>query len=219
MASTPDESAVAWLTISQTARLLGISAKTARRWAVAGRLPYFTTAGGHRRFSRGVLERLLANEGWPERDADDAIEHNRIPERANELRRNAPWPGNFNESQREEIRGLGRSLFPKILQAVDDPVVASEGALDMAIEEARAYGRRLGEFGVTAVEIMQAFLAFQQPISEQWAATSRVRGLSEAETVDRQDRANRVQSAMILAFLAGREEAVTGGDGGDQNRS
>jgi len=211
MPSTPNASADGWLTISETARLLGISAKTARRWALAGRLPYFTTAGGHRRFSRGVLERLLANEGWPDRDAGEAIEGSRIPEYADALRRRLPWPGTFTELQREELRGLGRSLFPKVLQAIDDPVVASEGELDIAIEEARAYGRRLGELGVSALDITQAFLAFQQPISEEWAATSRARGLSEIEIVERQDRANRVQAAMILAFLIGRETAAPHG--------
>jgi len=48
-----------WLALSEASRLLGVSAATLRRWSDAGRLRVFTTPGGHRRFSRSALERLL----------------------------------------------------------------------------------------------------------------------------------------------------------------
>jgi len=48
-----------WLSLGDASRLLGVSTATVRRWADSGRLRPFTTPGGHRRFSRASLERLL----------------------------------------------------------------------------------------------------------------------------------------------------------------
>jgi excisionase family DNA binding protein len=52
-----------WLTLGQAARFLGVAQSTIRTWADLGRLPAFTTPGGHRRFRRSELERLVARAG------------------------------------------------------------------------------------------------------------------------------------------------------------
>src|SRR5213593_1000408 len=56
-----DETATAsdWLTLAEASRVLGVSGATLRRWADDGRIPVFTTPGGHRRFSRRTLQHLL----------------------------------------------------------------------------------------------------------------------------------------------------------------
>jgi excisionase family DNA binding protein len=47
----------AYMTTSEAAKILGKSPKTVSRWARAGRLPYFVTLGGHRRFpEEAVIE-------------------------------------------------------------------------------------------------------------------------------------------------------------------
>lgn len=38
--------------------LLGVGSTTIKRWADEGRIPYYKTAGGHRRFRRGAIEKL-----------------------------------------------------------------------------------------------------------------------------------------------------------------
>ncbi len=40
-------------------RLLGVSAKTLRRWCNDGFLSYYTTVGGHKRFSLKTLQEFL----------------------------------------------------------------------------------------------------------------------------------------------------------------
>ncbi|MEM5794686.1 MAG: helix-turn-helix domain-containing protein [Bacillota bacterium] len=44
---------------STACKLFGISAKTIRRWCNDGYLPYYTTAGGHKRFSRKAIQEIL----------------------------------------------------------------------------------------------------------------------------------------------------------------
>jgi excisionase family DNA binding protein len=52
-----------------TARLLGVSVGTVRRWADAGLIESYRTPGGHRRFSLEQIDRFLAQlRAHPERD-------------------------------------------------------------------------------------------------------------------------------------------------------
>ena len=61
---TPDGpvpwSAPTWLSIGPASRLLGVDQDTLRRWADEGRIDAFTTPGGHRRFERAAVDRLVA---------------------------------------------------------------------------------------------------------------------------------------------------------------
>jgi excisionase family DNA binding protein len=48
------------LTTSDVGLMFGVDPKTITRWANEGRLPYFKTLGGHRRFHRSAVEALIA---------------------------------------------------------------------------------------------------------------------------------------------------------------
>jgi len=47
------------LSLGPASRLLGVDPDTLRRWADEGRIEAFTTSGGHRRFARSAVERIL----------------------------------------------------------------------------------------------------------------------------------------------------------------
>ena len=47
------------MTPSEVARLFRVDAKTVSRWAQEGRLPCIRTLGGHRRYPRDEVMRLL----------------------------------------------------------------------------------------------------------------------------------------------------------------
>ena len=48
-----------WLTPSQAAQRLQVSAKTVTRWANQGRLQHRRTLGGHRRFDPELIDALV----------------------------------------------------------------------------------------------------------------------------------------------------------------
>jgi excisionase family DNA binding protein len=48
-----------WLTSSQAAARLQVSAKTVTRWANQGRLEHRRTLGGHRRFDPELIDALV----------------------------------------------------------------------------------------------------------------------------------------------------------------
>jgi excisionase family DNA binding protein len=49
----------AWLTASQAAARLHVSAKTVTRWASQGRLEHRRTLGGHRRYDPELIDALV----------------------------------------------------------------------------------------------------------------------------------------------------------------
>jgi len=51
------------LSTAKAARLLEVGPSTVKRWADEGMLPCIRTAGGHRRFRRGDIERFLGERG------------------------------------------------------------------------------------------------------------------------------------------------------------
>jgi len=52
-----------YLTPNEVATLLQVSPVTVRQWAQKGLLPAQTTAGGHRRFARGIVEAFARDRG------------------------------------------------------------------------------------------------------------------------------------------------------------
>ena len=50
-----------YLRTAQVAELLHVSPKTVSRWAQEGRLPFFRTLGGHRRYPDREIQALLGN--------------------------------------------------------------------------------------------------------------------------------------------------------------
>ena len=48
-----------WLTTSEAAGRLHVTAKTVTRWASEGRLTYRRTLGGHRRFDPALIDALV----------------------------------------------------------------------------------------------------------------------------------------------------------------
>lgn len=56
VSESPDD----FLTVNEVAQRLKVSATTVRNWASEGRLPEHRTLGGHRRFSRSDVDKLVS---------------------------------------------------------------------------------------------------------------------------------------------------------------
>ena len=79
--SRPERPPAERLPLGQASRLLGVDPDTLRRWADEGRVPAFTTLGGHRRFERRALERLVATRRTGAIGALGGVGDDRSPER------------------------------------------------------------------------------------------------------------------------------------------
>ncbi len=62
-----------WLTTREVAEMLGVGTTSVKRWSEEGRLRAFKTAGGHRRYRRVDIARILQEQ------EDDGGLHTRLP--------------------------------------------------------------------------------------------------------------------------------------------
>lgn len=57
--NSPDQSKPDMINTNTACQILGVSAKTLRRWCHDGFISYYTTVGGHKRFSLRTINKFL----------------------------------------------------------------------------------------------------------------------------------------------------------------
>lgn len=158
-----------WLSLGQTAQLLGVHPVTLRRWADAGDIGYMLTAGGHRRFAMSEVKRFAVerqrSNAVPQTEqvwADHALVHSR---QVIQSHRHAQWIEAFDEQERERSRALGRRLMAILLQYIS---CNKNGSL--LLDEARAIGEQyaLGAIahGMTLTTVLEATMHFRDAMFE-----------------------------------------------------
>ena len=197
MPSSPD-----LLSLSEAATLLGVHPATLRRWADQGDILVMVTPGGHRRFPRTEVERLMgveAHAGDEERLAEVLVDRalartrERLPEQAA-----AGWVAGFDAEERDEKRETGRRLMG-LLRA---SLAAEDGEQQAILEEVRRIGQTYAadaharDLGLT--DLLRAVTFFRDQTVESVLA-------ADAVAADRQagrraiQRVNAFFNAILLA--------------------
>jgi excisionase family DNA binding protein len=198
-----------WLSLSEAGRVLGVSPATLRRWSNAGRLQVFTTPGGHRRFSRSALERLLPADRTRRPTLGSAgLTPSQIARTYRRASREAapelPWVLTLTDDQRMLFRERGQLLAAGLLQHLDapDPDSATRH-LDDAAVNAAAYGRVAARLGLSLSQTVEGFLRFRMPFHHELAVAARRRGFDAAETTGLLEAAERAMDRLLVATMTG----------------
>ena len=210
---TPDPD---WVSLSEASRLLGVSPATVRRWSDAGRLRVFTTPGGHRRFSRRGLDRLLPAERSQRPSLGSAgLTATRITRTYRRARRDVttelPWVLALTDAQRMLFREHGQLLAAHLLQYLDAPgPEAAEDHLAEASANAADYGRVAAAQGLSLSQTVEGFLRFRAPFHHELAVAARRRGFDTPETTDLLEAAERAMDQLLVATMEGHGPAAIG---------
>lgn len=202
-------SSTTWVGLGEASRLLGIAPGTLRRWADDGRIPVFTTPGGHRRFSRTTIAALLPAA----RTRRPALARlGASPERLTRAYRNhnaaavagRPWVVGLADEVRDTFRARGRGLVALLLDHLDAPDAdrAAE-TLRAASELAADYGRETAGQGASLSEAVERFLMFRSPFVDELAALARKRGLDTREATALLADAEAVTDRLLVSMMTG----------------
>lgn len=176
-----------WLALGVASRRLGVDPDTLRRWADEGRITAWTTPGGHRRFARRDLDRLVARRtgpggalagvgATPDR-ISAAVRRGYGGSAAGHIEARTRIP----DADREDFRTAGRGLVAALvahLDADDAPARARAAAdADRLTDE---FAVRLAAAGVTLPEAVALFVAARRPFLAELAALGRRRTLDPA---------------------------------------
>jgi excisionase family DNA binding protein len=196
--------------------VLGISPATLRRWSDAGRLRVYTTPGGHRRFSRSALERLLpADRSRRPSIGGAGLSASRIARTYRRASRDAapelPWVLTLSDKQRLLFRERGHVLAASLLQYLDAPQPeAAAYHLNEASGSAAEYGTIAANLGLSLSQTVEGFLRFRAPFHHELAVAARRRGFDTAETTELLETAERAMDRLLVATMTGHGQTAGG---------
>ena len=204
-----------WIGLSEASRVLGVSPATLRRWSDAGRLRVFTTPGGHRRFSRDALERLLPGDRSRRPSIGGSLTPSRIARTyrraSREVAPDLPWVLKLTDEQRLLFRERGHLLATSLLQYLDaaQPEAAASH-LQEAARSATDYGTVAAGLGLSLSQTVEGFLRFRAPFHQELATAARRRGFDATETSELLGSAERAMDQLLIATMTGHAVASAG---------
>lgn len=197
------------LALGDASRLLGVDPDTLRRWADEGRVPAFTTPGGHRRFERRALERLITERrtGPPGALAGFGDTQDRLS--AAYRRRYGVVHGDgldprarVPDSDREAFRDVGRRLVDALVRHLDATGSARTLAEREAVDLTAHLGDRLANHGVPLADAVSLFVAARQPFLAELSVMARRRGVDSLRIGRLYDASTGLLDRLLLAFVA-----------------
>jgi excisionase family DNA binding protein len=158
------------MSIHEASTLMGVSSATLRRWSDAGRVRTFTTLGGHRRYSRTAVARLLPAEA-PDRSA--RTRRREVSRAAREV----PWFAGLDPAARRVMRRHAHRIATSLV-ASTEAVTGDERVSALAEAESAAAdcGALAAGAGIGLRETVEALLGFR---------TSCLRALTDANSQER----------------------------------
>ena len=197
-----------WVTLGRACAILGVDESTLRRWADSGRLQVYRTPGGHRRFSLGNLEELVAGEGKAPKGEIGRMAFARI---RSELRRarqqEGGWYGAVTLDDRNRLRDLGRRLVDMVSEYATrrrtSPAMFSE-----AREVGREYGRILSHSGMPLPHAVEAYLGFRKQMDETTRQAASRDSLPTEEALDACSHVHALGDQVLLGIAAAYENVA-----------
>lgn len=198
-----------WLPLGEASRLLGVNADSLRRWADEGRVDVFTTPGGHRRFARRSLDRLMVSRRPTARPtlARLGATSERV---AAAYRRSYVRSGDGGPSvsaavldpDREAFRRDGRRLVGVLLAYLDATAAAERSALaDEATQIVEHHARHLAGSGLSIGESLALFVSARRPFLAEIGAVARRRALAPDQLTVLYEDASGLLDRLLLRFV------------------
>lgn len=202
------------LTIRQAAELLGVHPLTLRNWSEKGAVPCLRTPGGHRRYRRHDLQRMLTA---PQEDPATAAAVTHLVRQAVRAAVVAPRRtaaasalhtirADLSHGQRRSLAEIGRELLALLVRYAVPPVpgaaaAAPSGLLRRGRRLGRSYGMAARRLALPPSAVVATFNFFQEAV---------VNALAECEALD-YARLNRLFGVVLLAAVTAAEPAAAAG--------
>jgi excisionase family DNA binding protein len=197
------------LSLGPASRLLGVDPDTLRRWSDEGRIEAFTTAGGHRRFHRATVERILEA-----RRHDATIRLASLGATADRLSRvyrrgyssgaeardvRAAIPS----AERDAFRDGGRRLVAALLEHLDasDDLERAQ-AEAAAVEATDELTTRLADARIAPDEAVSLFVAARRPFLTELGAIARRRALDPDRLIAIYDSSSSLLDRLLIRLVS-----------------
>ncbi len=197
------------LSLGPASRLLGVDPDTLRRWADEGRIEAFTTAGGHRRFHRATVERILEARRHDAtlRLASLGATTDRVSRAYRRDYSDGSTGGEVRDAiptaERNGFRDGGRRLVGALLEHLDAADDAGRTvAEDDAIAATDDLAERLAAAGIAADEAVGLFVAARRPYLTELGTIARRRALDPDRVIDIYDASLALLDRLLIRLVS-----------------
>jgi excisionase family DNA binding protein len=208
-------SAPRWLSLGPASRLVGVDPDTLRRWADDGRIEAYLTPGGHRRFERRSIEKLVATRRPGSRplaslgaSPDSLARAYRRSYGADTAAGQLPADDTV---ERERYRRDGRRLVEALVAHLDADA-GDAAARDRAEADATVLvddlARHLAIAGTSLTEAVGLFVAARRPFLDALTGLGRRRALDAARLAALYEDASGLLDRLLLRLIATFQEAT-----------
>ena len=202
-AEAPNRPEHEWLTLGDASKLLGVHPATLRQWSDEGKVRIFRTPGGHRRFSRADIERMLQinplrGAGLSSYVFSAVLQHTRegLPEAMQQ-----DWAQGIDDVERQRRRETGRRLI-----TLASRMIANRDPSDEQRAEARRlgadYGQMMERAGHELPDAVMAFIYFRDSVIETVFSLPETTGLNRDETLAIVRRINDLLSEVLREMMS-----------------
>jgi excisionase family DNA binding protein len=214
--STADQPQSGRLSLGPASRLLGVHPETLRRWADEGRIDAFLSPGGHRRFDRRELERILAARR-PRPGAKPLSSLGATPDRLSRAYRRSylaePGDGGARSAvpltEREAFRTDGRLLVGSLVAYLDAPGPAERASAESAAAALTDdLARRLAAGGLSLTESVGLFVAARRPFLSELGVIARRRALDAERISAMFEQASALLDRLLVRLIEAHQEAA-----------
>jgi excisionase family DNA binding protein len=202
---TPDRP----LSLGPASRLLGVDPDTLRRWADEGRIEAFTTSGGHRRFERRTVERILEA-----RRHDASLRLATLGATTDRLSRvyrrdyssangGAEIRAAVPEADRDAFRDGGRALVTALLAHLDaTDQIGRDRAEAEAVAATESLAQRLAEAGIALGDAVSLFVGARRPFLGELSTIARRRSLDPDRLAAIYESSSALLDRLLLRLVA-----------------
>jgi excisionase family DNA binding protein len=206
------------LPLGKASRMLGVDPDTLRRWADEGRVPAFTTPGGHRRFERRALERLVVTRqtgalGGLAAVGDSSTRLSAAYRRRyGELHRGSQdLRSRIPVDERTSFREDGRRLVDALVSTLDEAGSARTRAEQEAMDLSARMGDRIARLGVPLEDGVSMFVEARRPFFAELSLMARRRGVDPARIGQLYVASSGLLDRLLLAFVGAHAAAADEG--------
>ena len=155
------------ISISEASQILGVSNAALRQWTDEGKIKAFITPGGHRRYSRADLKKLMGSHPKMLGIKDLAAELEDTVQLHREIARTSlsttSWYHKLSEESQQHFADLGRRFLNLIIRYVTEPSKREE-SIKLARDTGHSFGETLAKLGLPLTDSVEAFILHRDPI-------------------------------------------------------
>ncbi len=206
------------ISISKASHMLGVSEAALRQWTDEGKLRAFITPGGHRRYLKADLKKLMSQHTRILGVKDLVIEledtarlHREIGQASLE---NTSWFNKLNQESQERLADIGRRLLNLIVKYIAEPSKREE-TIKLVRDVGYDHGKALADLGLPLVDSVEAFILHRNPIMNATAHLVRRKEAFTGRIVEAIPLVAHVMDEALVALVAAHQQCHDGAQEGD----